>query len=162
MLSIRRILHPTDFSKHSEFALRLAVSLAREYGAELVLAHVDEPPLPIATEGMLITPTLIDLETVRARLDEVHVDDSVIPVRRVLVEGDPATEILQLADDTKCDLIVMGTHGRTGLLRLIMGSVAEQIVRRAKCPVLTVKNPPKSTEFTESIEVAAALTSADA
>jgi nucleotide-binding universal stress UspA family protein len=63
-----------------------------------------------------------------------------------LQEGDPATEILRIAQECKCDLIVMGTHGRTGVARLLMGSVAEHVVRKAECPVLVVKTPlPKTT-----------------
>jgi universal stress protein A len=127
MLAIKRILHPTDFSKHSEVALHLAESLARTYGAELVLTHVVEPPMVIATEGLMIVPTTLDLEAVREQLNRVPVDDRLTTVRRTVLEGDAATEILEYADEIGCDLIVLGTHGRTGLTRMLMGSVAEEI-----------------------------------
>jgi nucleotide-binding universal stress UspA family protein len=156
MLAVRRILHPTDFSKHSDVALRLAASLARTYGAELVRAHVAEPPMPIATEGLMIVPTMLDLEAIRKQLDDVPVEDGSLAVRRVVLEGDPATELLELADEVECDLIVLGTHGRTGLTRMLMGSVAEELVRRAKCPVLTVKNPPREEVAVAPKETAAA------
>jgi nucleotide-binding universal stress UspA family protein len=74
-------------------------------------------------------------------LNGMAVPDQQVPTERRLEEGDPVTQILRVARETNCDLIVMGTHGRTGLGRLVMGSVAEQVVRKALCPVLTVKMP---------------------
>jgi nucleotide-binding universal stress UspA family protein len=77
-------------------------------------------------------------------------------VEHWIFQGDPATEILAAAEKIKCDLIVMGTHGRTGLGRLLMGSVAEQVVRKAPCPVLTVKTPlPAARSSNEAVAVAA-------
>jgi len=140
MLPIRTILHPTDFSEHSDYALRLACALARDHGARLVLLHVAAPPTPIYGGDILgaVPPDSHDEE--RQRLDQLQVPDTVSTERR-FVEGDAATEILDVAEKTASDLIVMGTHGRTGLARFLMGSVAEQIVRKAPCPVLTVKTP---------------------
>src|SRR4051812_13997179 len=125
MFPILRILHPTDFSKQSEFALRMAGSLARDHGAELVLAHIVRPAMPVAAEAIAIQPPPADLDSIREELNRVCVDDPTVSVRRTLAVGDPATEILQLAGEMNCDLIVLGTHGRTGLHRLLMGSVAE-------------------------------------
>jgi nucleotide-binding universal stress UspA family protein len=79
-----------------------------------------------------------------------------------LVEGDAATVILQVATEIKCDLIVMGTHGRTGLSRLLMGSVAEQVVRNASCPVLTVKTPQHEAPSSEELVMATADEGAEA
>jgi nucleotide-binding universal stress UspA family protein len=141
MLPIRTILHPTDFSSYSDHAFRLACSLARDYGARLVLVHVAELPLIVAGEGVLLVPPVTDLEPLQQRLELVRPEDAAIAVEHRLVQGDPPTEILTLAEQLHCDLIVLGTHGRTGLGRLLMGSVAEQVVRRAPCPVLTVKTP---------------------
>jgi nucleotide-binding universal stress UspA family protein len=81
----------------------------------------------------------VDLKLLRAQLQQVRPDAAQLPVDHRLVEGDAAAEILRLAAETHCDLIVMGTHGRTWLSRMLMGSVAEQVVRKAPCPVLTVK-----------------------
>jgi len=135
------ILHPTDFSDRSAHALRLACSLARDYGARLVVLHVAEPPPPPYEQGVML-PTSVDLDEERADLERLAVpDDDVIRVERRFEKGDPATVTLRVADEVRADLIVMGTHGRTGLSRLLMGSVAEQVVRRARCPVLTVKTP---------------------
>jgi nucleotide-binding universal stress UspA family protein len=145
MNAIRTILHPTDFSERSDVAFRLACSLARDYGARLIVLHVAEPPMPGAGEGPLMVPRVVELEPLRERLrqyrppeaPDLHVEDR-------LVEGFAATEILSVANEIKCDLIVMGTHGRTGVGRMLMGSVAEQIVRKASCPVMTVKTPAGS------------------
>ena len=89
-------------------------------------------------------PPTIDLEPLRERLQQLRPEDQKVLVEHLLVQGGAAEEILQVAQERKCDLIVMGTHGRTGLGRLLMGSVAEQVVRKASCPVLTVKTPQPS------------------
>jgi len=141
MLTIHTILHPTDFSDHSAFALPLACALARDHGARLVLLHVAPRPVIVYGEGVI--PPLADdyPERLREELHQLQVPDPSIPVDRQFREGDPVTEILAVAEDTNADLIVMGTHGRTGLERLLMGSVAEQVMRKAPCPVLTVRRP---------------------
>lgn len=141
MLPIHTILHPTDFSTRSEHAFQLAEALARDYGAELIILHVNEPPIVAYTEGVVPPFPQDQLEKVRERLEEVRPKDPKVRVHRVLAEGGPAEEILRVARERKADLILMGTHGRTGLNRLVMGSVAEQVVRKAPCPVLTVKMP---------------------
>jgi nucleotide-binding universal stress UspA family protein len=145
MLAIKTILHPTDFSERSDFAFRLACSLARDYGARLIVLHVAEPPMALAGEGVLMLPPAADLEPLREKLHQIRPQDPKIQVEHRLCQGNAATEILQIAEEPKCDLIVMGTHGRTGLGRLLMGSVAEQVVRRAPCPVVTVKIPLRET-----------------
>jgi nucleotide-binding universal stress UspA family protein len=141
MLPIKTILHPTDFSERSALAFRLACALARDYGARLVVAHVAEPPRAIAVEGVVVPPPPSDLQRLREQLQRVRPEDPQVSVEHRLIEGDAASEVLHVAEDTKCDLIVMGTHGRRGLGRLLMGSVAEQVVRQASCPVLTVRAP---------------------
>jgi nucleotide-binding universal stress UspA family protein len=139
MLTIHSILHPTDFSEGSLPAFYLACSLARDYGARLVLLHVIERPLLMHGDFL---PTPDDLRgEMHEQLDRLRVPDPDAQVQRRLEHGDPVTEILRVAGDVHADLIVLGTHGRTGLSRLLMGSVAEQIVRRAACPVVTVKAP---------------------
>lgn len=141
MLPIRTILHPTDFSERSELAFRVACSLARDYNARLVILHIVEPPMAVAGEGVLMVPPPVDMEPLRKRLQQLRPEDCTIAIEHRLIQGDPALEILEVAELANCDLIVMGTHGRTGLGRLLMGSVTEQIVRKAACPVLTVKTP---------------------
>jgi nucleotide-binding universal stress UspA family protein len=141
MLPIHTILHPTDFSDRSGCAYQLACALARDYGARLVLLHV-KPPDVIYGEGYVLPP---DPEAERCellnRLEGLRPPDLTSEVYRVLQEGSPTEEILRTAEEVQADLIVMGTHGRTGLERLLLGSVAEAVLRQAPCPVLTVKAP---------------------
>jgi nucleotide-binding universal stress UspA family protein len=141
MLPIRTILHPTDFSPQSAHAYQLACALARDYRARLVLLHV-HPPEIVYGEGYVLPPDpAVVLKELEQELDHLPPPDPGIRVDRVFKEGDPVTDILATARETGCDLIVMGTHGRTGVGRLLMGSVAEAVLRRAPCPVLTLKAP---------------------
>jgi nucleotide-binding universal stress UspA family protein len=149
MLPLRTILHPTDFSNYSNYAFRLACSLARDYGARLVVLHVAQPPTAVIGEGVMPLPTAIDLRPLHEQLHQLRPADPTMLVEHRLVEGDAAVEILRVAEEIKCELIVLGTHGRTGLSRLLMGSVAEQIVRKASCPVLTVKTSRSEVPSTE-------------
>lgn len=139
MLAIRTILHPTDFSEFSEQAFLIACSLARDYHARLVVLHVVEPPIPLMGEGVLLPPIPVDVEGESQRLRNVVPTDPSINVEHIQVEGEPAREIVDVALQTKCDVIVMGTHGRSGLKRLVMGSIADEVIRSAPCPVLTAK-----------------------
>lgn len=133
MLTIQTILHPTDFSERSNYAFRLACSLARDRGARLIVLHVVHTALAAEKRGFG--------EDLAEDLNRMQIPDLKPPAERRLEVGDPATEICRVAKDTGCELIAMGTHGRTGLGRFLMGSVAEHVVRRAPCPVLTVKAP---------------------
>jgi nucleotide-binding universal stress UspA family protein len=140
-MSERKILFPTDFSHTGDAALDSATSLARERGAMLLIVHVEEPPAAYGGGEMyygMPDPATEDLEKMLA---EVVPTDSSVPHEHRLITGDPAVAIARLAEQEGVELIVMGTHGRTGLLRLLMGSVAEAVVRRATCPVLTLKQP---------------------
>lgn len=139
MLQLKTILHPTDFSPQSEHAFHLACSLARDHGGSVLLLHVQEPP-PVAEGGMVpLPPPMQTREQLDEALAGIRPTDPQVKVARRVEEGLAANTILAVAEETKCDLIVLGTHGRTGLSRLLMGSVAEQVVRKAPCPVLTVK-----------------------
>jgi universal stress protein A len=138
-MNASKILFATDFSPTSDTALEVATSLARSSGATLIVAHVNTPLPPYGGEGMMVPLTELDAERGREELNGVKVPDASVPVQRELLLGNPAPEIVNLADKEKADLIVIGSHGRTGLSRLLMGSVAEAVVRLANCPVLTVK-----------------------
>jgi nucleotide-binding universal stress UspA family protein len=141
MLPIQTILHPTDFSEHSEAAFRLASEFARDYRAHLVVLHVLSKQT--LAYGEILSAPEEDQYRVNAldALHKIQPGNRTISIEHHLVEGDPATAIIQAARQFAADLIVMGMHGRTGLSRLLMGSVAEQVVRRAPCPVLTTKFP---------------------
>ena len=141
MFPITKILYPTDFSEPSRPAFDVACSLARDYGAELLVCHVAAPAVMLAGEGVVLETLAEEVEQVAARLGQVKSDHPQVRLTHVLLRGDPAGEILRLAGDAKPDLIVMGTHGRSGLGRLLMGSVTEAVMRKAPCPVVTVKPP---------------------
>ncbi|MFN0017630.1 MAG: universal stress protein [Pirellulaceae bacterium] len=136
-----RILVPTDFSPNSEVALGLATSLARETGGEIVLAHVETIPLSATGGEYLYAIPELPTKELMEKLQHVSLPDSQVPVERRLLAGDPADAIVRIAESEHVDLIVMGTHGRRGISRLLMGSVAESVVRAAPCSVLTVKQP---------------------
>jgi nucleotide-binding universal stress UspA family protein len=140
VIAIRTILHPTDFSERSAAAFRLACSLARDHGATLIVLHVASPDVYLA-DGMYIPLPPGHRLDLKRRLEALRPEGGDVRIEYRLVEGGPAPEILRVAAEEPCDLVVMGTHGRTGLGRLLMGSVAELVVRKAPCPVLTVKEP---------------------
>jgi nucleotide-binding universal stress UspA family protein len=143
MFPIQTILHPTDFSEQADNAFRLACMLARDHEACLVVVHVIQPPITVVG-GMGVVPPVSEeygYEEAEERLARLESPYSSVHIKRLIREGDVAGEILALAKEGPCDLIVMGTHGRAGLSRLLMGSVAEKVVRKARCPVLTVKTP---------------------
>jgi nucleotide-binding universal stress UspA family protein len=143
MLPIKTILHPTDFSKPSEYAFQVACSLARDYGAKLIVLHVDLPPVTIGEVISSLDPEEYKekLWAEFRRLEAMEAGIRDLRVETKFVEGNPAKEILNVAREIKPELVVMGTHGRTGLSRLLMGSVAEEVVRKSPFPVLTVKTP---------------------
>jgi len=141
MLPIRRILHPTDFSELSHSAFELACALARDYSAELIVMHVYPTSSIFAPDGIAVPLPMEEPYELRVRLAEIRPTDPRVKVEHHLVEGLPTEQILKLARTTGADLIVLGTHGTTGLTRLLMGSVAEHVTRKAPCPVLTVRGP---------------------
>jgi nucleotide-binding universal stress UspA family protein len=140
-VEIRTVLHPTDFSVSSDVAFQLACSLSRDHDAQLVVLHVAPVLVPPPSE-MGTPPQPTSHENLWQALKQVHAPDPNVRVQHLLEDGfDAATVIRDTAGAVQCDLIVMGTHGRTGLDRLLMGSVAEKVLRSAPCPVLTVKVP---------------------
>ena len=149
MLPIKTILHATDFSPRSECAFRLASALARDYEARLVVLHAVPPPVVMPMNGVVPADPEESKARVREKLEALHADDPKVAMEHRLVDGDPVHEILRAANETKADIIVMGTHGWTGLARLLMGSVAEGVVRKAPCPVLTLKTPMAAVKAAE-------------
>ena len=147
MEPIRVVLFPTDFSEYSAVAFHLACSLAAHYRAKLAILHVQEPPFNV---GELIMPLIPDTEAERKQLEEtlraVQPSNPSFAVEHHLLYGRAADQIIQASEKLGADVIVMGTHGRSGLSRALMGSVAAEVVRKAPCPVLTIKLPrPAST-----------------
>lgn len=139
-MNAKKILFPTDYSHLSDAALEHATTLARENGATLLIAHIEEPPIAYGGGEMYYGIPDPDRNEVERMLAAVKPTDPKVAVSYHLLSGDPAKEIVRLADEEQVDMIVMGTHGRTGIGRMLMGSVAESVVRHAKCPVLTFKS----------------------
>lgn len=146
-MEIKRILAPTDLSPASDATLPMAADLAHRLGAVLTLLHVVTEQELEALTSAHVPPSPIDFVYQDVEAAVIAEFRRVVPaeVRRSLrVEldvaiGAPAVEILRAAQLKTANMIVMGTHGRTGLARIVMGSVAEQVVRRAPCPVVTVR-----------------------
>ena len=143
MLSVRGVLHPTDFSDLSTNAFRLACGLAQDYQAPLYVLHV--ATAFEAYEGELIFKrhSAQYLAKDWDKLGEYKWPD--LQIRYLLEEGDPAEQILRASQSIPCDFIVMGSHGRSGLARLLLGSVAENVLREATCQVIIVKAPVPAT-----------------
>ena len=141
MWAVRTILHPTDFSLHADNAFQLALALARDYGAKIIVTHVREfQAVTYGEFGAFPLDPGEDRKGLLQRPVQVKRNNQPEVSEALLAEGDAGTEIVRLAKDENCDLIVIGTHGRSGVARLLMGSVAEQVVRKAHCPVLTIKS----------------------
>jgi nucleotide-binding universal stress UspA family protein len=138
MLPIHTILFPTDFSETAQQALPLAWSLARDCGARVVILHVVPPP--VGHDQVLIRQNPDEYyEGPRNALHALKAPKENVRVEYRLTDGHAAKEILRVADDVQAGLIVMGTHGRSGVGRLLLGSVAEEVLRAAACPVLAAK-----------------------
>ncbi len=154
MPTFTKILSATDFSEDSSLALSFAEELARRFGAEIIVLHVDQPLAPvmatpelgpamdvgamsrIAEEQRLLAQRELDKIITRLR-------DSGLKAKSLLKVGSPFLEVIHTAQAEGADLIVMGTHGRTGLAHVLLGSVAERVVQKAHCPVLTIRHPDR-------------------
>jgi universal stress protein A len=157
-LNLRKILVPVDFSDCSRKALHYATVLAKQFQAEVLLLHVLEvPPVPVQAfetafmEGNPEESAANELSKWQAEVQ------SPVSVKTVVCSGSASREIVRTADENNMDLIVIGSHGRTGLARLILGSTAERVVRHAPCPVLVVRErehdfvaPPETTAFAKA------------
>ena len=154
MIEIKNILFPTDFSEAAEYAMRFAISFAQEYGAKLHVLHVVEDVGHAIYFDLLQAPPLAQLLTqiedrARTELERALPADISPPIEHEcrLRRGIPFVQIVRAAAELKCDLVVLGTHGRNGLTHALFGSVAEKVVRKAPCPVLTVRHPEHKFEM---------------
>jgi nucleotide-binding universal stress UspA family protein len=143
MLAMKTILYPTDFSADSQPAFEVACDLAGERGGRLVVLHVERSPLAGLGVTVGVPPLVPEYDPQRwwEQLQRIQPSRPGIAVEHRLEYGDTGSVIVRTAREIAADLIVLGTHGRTGLRRLLMGSVAEHVVRQASCPVLTVRTP---------------------
>lgn len=144
-MNIKSILFPTDFSEYNEAALKLASTLASESKATLYIIHVHDVQSFSAAAGefsYLDAPTWHEqLRNAEEQLENVVPSIPSVSYERECLTGNPVVEILKFAEGHNVGLIVMASHGRTGLPRLLMGSIAEGVMRKAPCPVLIVKQP---------------------
>lgn len=144
-MEIKKILFVTDFSEGSSHALPYAVDLAKRYGAKLYFMHVVYDVAKTAgwyVPHVSLEEVYKDIEkSAKAELEKMFIDEmrGFKDIEHVILKGTPYEEISKFAADKKIDMIVLGTHGRKGLDRMIFGSTAEQIVRNAPCPVLSVR-----------------------
>jgi len=142
----RRILHPSDFSSASRAAFRKAIDMAKASRAELLLLHVVSPVVPMPGDGY-VSPEMYDQLSASSRAWAQKRLDSLVAqakksrarVKGFILEGAASDEIVRFARARRVELIVMGTHGRKGIAKLFVGSVADRVVAAATCPVLTVR-----------------------
>lgn len=150
-LQVHQILVPVDFSGQSRQALECAVPMARQFGAKISLLHVVQPPLVLRTlpDGSVASAANVDHLVPLARARLVEMTTSLLPAevrgRPLVRQGSPHYEIIAAAQKLPADLVVMSTHGFTGLKRALLGSTAENVVRYAPCPVLTVRRKIRAT-----------------
>lgn len=142
-----RILVPVDLSEGSQTLIDYAIQLAKPFSAAIELIHAWEPPQYVAPDLLVAAPgwnsqsleqVAVDAATKELNGLAAQLKNAPIPIKHRVVVGEAASTILRVAEEGKHDLIVMGTHGRRGLPRLLLGSVAQKIVARAHCPVLTL------------------------
>lgn len=146
MSRIRRVLHPTDFSRASAAALKRAIDMAKANKAELLLVHVMNPVVPIMGDGYVSPNVYEDMEAAARVGSQKQLGRLILKAKRagarvkgLLLEGVAHERIAQAARSRKADLVVIGTHGRTGFAKLFLGSVASRVVTVSPCPVLTVR-----------------------
>jgi len=150
MLPIKKICCPTDFSDPSQEALKSACEMAAHFGAELILVHVVTPipVIPIHDDPTSFNLPLYEKEMEQSALKALtKIQQEKVPQnirsRMTVIQGDPATQIVSLADTENMDLIIIATHGFTGWRKFMFGSVTEKVIRFANCPVLSIRVPPQ-------------------
>ncbi len=146
MSRIRRVLHPSDFSRASGAAFTKAVEMAKTNRAELLVVHVLTPVIPMVGDGYVSPKVYEEIEATARSQAQAQLDRLVarakkagVRVRSLLMQGVPHEQITRAARSKRADLVVIGTHGRTGLAKFFLGSVAARVVSIAPCPVLTVR-----------------------
>ena len=156
--SIKKVLVPVDFSDYSKSSLRYAVNFAKHFNAEIFLVYVVEPIVypPDFSMGQIAIPS-VDIEMDKRAAEELkNLAQKEIPpnlISKTIVKtGKPFVEIIETAASENVDLIIIATHGHTGIEHVLFGSTAEKVVRKAPCPVLTLREPVKGFEFKEEIK----------
>lgn len=155
---IKRILVPIDFSDYSKNSLKYAVNFVKSFNADLYLIYVVEPVIypPDFSMGQIAIPS-IDAEIDRRAFEELNsLAKTEIPsnvkCKCIIKTGKPFLEIIETATEENIDLIIIATHGHTGMEHILFGSTAEKVVRKAPCPVLTLRDPIKGYEFRKELK----------
>ena len=155
---IKKVLVPIDFSDYSKSSLRYAVNFAKKFDAEIYLIYVVEPVIypPDFSMGQIAIPSVNNEWDERAREELKKLAKTEIPdgvkVKTILKNGKPFMEIIDTASEENIDLIIIATHGHSGVEHILFGSTAEKVVRKAPCPVLTLREPIKGFMFRDEIK----------
>ena len=157
-LEIKKVLVPIDFSDYSKSSLRYAVNFAKQFNAEIYLIYVLEPVIypPDFSMGQIAIPSINAEWDERAREELENLAKTEIPegisVKTILKNGKPFLEIIDTASEENIDLIIIATHGHSGVEHILFGSTAEKVVRKAPCPVLTLREPVKGFMFRDEMK----------
>lgn len=155
---IKKVLVPIDFSDYSKSALRYAVNFSKQFNAEMILIYVVEPVVypPDFSMGQIAIPSVNVEWDKRAKeeLDNLAASDipSDVKVKKIIKTGKPFVEIIDTAADEDVDIIIIATHGHSGVEHILFGSTAEKVVRKAPCPVLTLREPIKGFMFKDELK----------
>ena len=155
---IKKVLVPIDFSDYSKSSLRYAVNFAKQFNAEIYLIYVLEPVIypPDFSMGQIAIPSVNAEWDERAREELENLAKTEIPegvsVKIILKNGKPFLEIIDTASEENIDLIIIATHGHSGVEHILFGSTAEKVVRKAPCPVLTLREPVKGFMFRDEMK----------
>ena len=150
MFAPKRILVPTDFSNYADNALRQAVDIAKQYHAKIFLLHVIGDHIRQCIEDYCLSNAVVNeierdslmasIDKLKKEINRLSDDFSDIEISSYVKRGVPSEEVLREQEEKDIDLIVMASHGRTGISRILIGSVAEKVMRGAKCPVMLIRN----------------------
>ncbi len=157
--TIKKVLVPIDFSDYSKSALKYAVNFAKSFSAEIVLIYVVEPVIypPDFSMGQIAMPSMNSEWDERAKEELQKLAKSEIPgesiVKTIIKTGKPFVEIIETAKEENIDLIIIATHGHSGVEHILFGSTAEKVVRKAPCPVLTLREPIKGFDYKVGIKI---------
>lgn len=155
---IKKVLVPIDFSDYSKSSLRYAVNFAKQFKAEIYLIYVVEPVIypPDFSMGQIAIPSVSAEWDERAKVELENLAKTEIPegikVKTILKNGKPFLEIIDTASEENIDLIIIATHGHSGVEHILFGSTAEKVVRKAPCPVLTLREPVKGFMFRDEMK----------
>ena len=156
--TINKVLVPIDFSDYSKSALRYAVNFAKSFNAEIILIYVVEPVIypPDFSMGQIAMPSINTEWDDRAKdeLQKLAKSEIIgaVKVKTIIKTGKPFVEIIETAKEENVDLIIIATHGRSGVEHILFGSTAEKVVRKAPCPVLTLREPLKGFDYKEGMK----------